>query len=117
MEQEGAAKQEGSAHCDGEGAGGGSVAWAPSSAMGASRRNHQVLCGHQGPPHPSVLISGCNLLPQVSLNSSEQREIYLKGLEFQLKRSPRNDSGKRSVLNPWHAGGKGERELRSGKSL
>ena len=81
MEQEGAAKQEGSAHCDGEGAGGGSVAWAPSSAMGASRRNHQVLCGHQGPPHPSVLISGCSLLPQDASGPTS---------EFKFKRAERN---------------------------
>ena len=85
----------------------------PSSRVGwggVSNHTHQAL----GPP---VLIRRRHLLlPGPSgltseFNSREQRGTYSKG----LRHSPRNDSCKRSALNRWYAGGKGEREIREGQ--
>lgn len=85
-------------------------AWQHNGAGWGGRHSRQAL-------GPSVLIKKHHFLPQgpsgptSEFNSREQRGTYSKG----LRHSPRNDSCKRSALNLWYAGGKGERETREGQ--
>ena len=75
-----------------------------------SRHSRQAL-------GPSALIRRRHFLPPgpsgptSEFNSREQRGTYSNG----LRHSPRNDSCKRSALNMWYAGVKGEREIREGQ--
>lgn len=93
------------AKCDGQRARretGSSGAWQHNAGCAAT---NSCRAGIKAPP-PSPLFScgGPKFVlkthqdPQGSLTSSEQRRTYSKGLEFQLKHSPRNDSGRRAVL-------------------
>lgn len=68
--------------------------WAPLLSLGGVTF---FLQAHQG--------------PQVSLIQGNRKGTYSNG----LRHSPRNDSCKRSALNLWYAGGKGEREIREGQ--